>query len=135
MSLDGTYGFVYSSSIGVGIGVIRIDAGIVVGSDIGAGRYRGTAVENPDGTIDLQLEFTVAPGFGTVQGTEPQELPYTRPVKHTLPPLFGDGEPARLFLPPAEVIVMVKRVPDDFAPAAVEGFTWALVQRMSPMSR
>jgi hypothetical protein len=57
-----------------------------------------------------------------VQGTAPQDLPHTRQIRWTFPPAFGDGKPQEVdFLRP--VTVRVKRIPDENAAIAKDGFT------------
>jgi len=130
MALDGTYGWVYCGEIGLGIGVFTVTGGKVEGHDYSGGKYSGTANERPDGKITLTLSFEVQPGRGLVQGTAPQEVPYTRPINAELPPNFGDGAPQEIAVPPGVVTVMIKRLPNDFAPAATQGFTMTIAQRL-----
>ena len=47
-----------------------------------------------------------------------QDLRYTRSFSAKAPPNFGDGEPFKVGVPPSTVTLMVRRVPDDFAPYA-----------------
>jgi hypothetical protein len=129
MALDGTYGFVYCGVIGLGVGVFTVTAGQVTGRDCFGGEYSGTAEERPDGTITLALTFEVQPGIGLVQGTSAQELPYTRQIKVELPPGFGDGAPQVIDVRPGSVTLMFKRIPDDYAPAATEGFSLTMGRR------
>ena len=109
MAIEGTYGFVYCGAEDIGIGVFSITGNSVTGRDFGGGNYVGTATENADGTINLKLSFNVPAGVGLVQGTAPQELPYTKTIEGKYPPLFGDGEPVDASMPPVKV--MVKRLP------------------------
>jgi hypothetical protein len=122
MSIDGTYGFTYCGVNGLGIGVFTIRGGRLHGRDFGDGHYDGTATENPDGTIALSIHFDVAPGMMLVQGTAPQDVTHRRRISHVVPAAFGDGVPLEIPSPPGVVTVMVKRVPDEFAPAAEQGF-------------
>jgi hypothetical protein len=123
VDINGVYGFVYCGANGIGMGAFVVKDGHVVGHDLGGGKYAGFATVNGDGTIDLDITMRVAPGTELVQGTSAQELPYERPMKHCCPPGFGDGEPMRIQAQPGEVIVMVKRIPDDFEDAARNGVT------------
>jgi hypothetical protein len=110
MGINGTYGFVYCGAADIGIGVFTVEDNLVTGRDIGGASYRGTAVENADGTINLKLSFDVPAGVGLVQGTAPQEMPYTKSFEGTYPALFGDGTPVDASQPPVKV--MVKRLPE-----------------------
>jgi hypothetical protein len=123
MALDGTYGFLYSGAISLGFGVFNIKGGKVVGSDYAGGRYHGTATEGANGKIAVDITFEVAPGLPLVQGTSPQELPYSRRIQETFPPGFGDGAPLTFESPPGNITTMIKRIPDGFEPAALYGFT------------
>jgi hypothetical protein len=129
MSTDGTYGFVYCGAISIGLGVFTVANGVVRGSDYGGGRYDGAAQENADGTIDLTLSFEVAPGMILVQGTAAQDIPHTRQINARLPRDFGDGRPQEIASPPGTVTVMIKRISDEFAPAATEGLTVTMARR------
>jgi hypothetical protein len=123
VQIDGIYGFVYSGANGLGIGVFRLKDGQIVGHDYARGSYNGAATANADGSIDLELTMQVPAGGELVQGTAAQDIPYQRQIKHRFPPGFGDGEPVRVQMPPGEIIVMVKRIPDGFEEAATNGFT------------
>ena len=46
-----------------------------------------------------------------VQGTAPQEIPYTKSFDIKFPPLFGDGQPVDASMPPVKV--MVKKLPEN----------------------
>jgi hypothetical protein len=61
--------------------------------------------------------------MGLVQGTAPQEVPYTRYIAHLFPAEFGDGAPQTVASPPGVITLMIKRCTDDYAPAAVNGFS------------
>ena len=85
-----------------------------------------------DGTIDLTLSLEVRAGIKTlVQGTAAQDVPHTRQINAHLPPLFGDGKPQEINSPPGTVTVMFRRVRDEFAPAATEGFTVTMARRLA----
>jgi hypothetical protein len=123
MSIDGAYGFVYSGANGIGIGMFTINGEKFRGVDFAGGQYDGTAKENLDGSISLDIEFEVKPGMMLVQGTSPQEVSYRRSIKQTVPLKFSDGEPLVLSSPPGTLYVMVKQIPDDWARAVDEGVT------------
>jgi hypothetical protein len=116
-----------AARIGLGIGVFTVTGEKVEERDYAGGKYSGTAKERPDGRITLALAFEVQPGVALVQGSVAQELPYTR---HFNTADFGDGAPQKVAIPPGVVTVMIKRITDDFAPAATEGFTVAVAQRL-----
>jgi hypothetical protein len=111
MSIDGTYGFVYCGANDVGFGVFTVLNGQVTGADCGRGRYTGTATEDAQGNIVVEYSFVVPPGSTLVQGIAPQDLPYTKRIKETFPPLFGDGKPVPASQPP--VTMMVRKLPPN----------------------
>ena len=113
--MNGTYSFVYSGPTGVGLGIFMITDTKLVGVDLGGVRYRGTAIADPDGAIQLSIDQTVPPGIFLVQGVSAQDLPYTRSFTVTAPSDFGDGEPFKADTPPSPVWLMVRRLPDDWA--------------------
>ena len=123
MSIDGTYGFVYCGNSGLGIGVLSISGDQIEGHDFAGSSYKGTAVQDGDGNIVLDLQMQIPAGVILVQGTAPQDLPHTRQISWTFPPAFGDGEPQMVGFGPGPVTVMVKRIPDENAAIAKSGFT------------
>jgi hypothetical protein len=67
--MNGTYGFAYSGSIGIGIGVFRIDGNDLIGADVMGGTYRGTASKDPTtGEITVSFGMFVPAGVFLVQG-------------------------------------------------------------------
>jgi hypothetical protein len=122
MDLDGTYGFVYCGNGGLGAGVFSINGDRFEGRDIGGSSYKGTATQDGDGNIVLDVQMLVPSGVVLVQGTAPQDLPHSRQISWTFPPTFGDGEPQMVeFAGP--VTVMVKRIADENAAIVKGGFT------------
>ena len=112
----GTYGFVYCGAIGVGMGVFRVQGSALTGVDIAGARYRGTISEDPGtGQLQLAFEMAVPAGVMLVQGTAPQDIPYTKSASVTIESGFGDGKPFEIYVPPGTVTMMVRRVPDDYA--------------------
>jgi hypothetical protein len=131
VTINGVYGFVYSGANGLGIGVFRVHDTQVIGHDYAGVVYRGAATPQADGSIDLDLRMQVPAGVELVQGTSGQEIPYQRQIKHRCPPAFGDGEPMRISGSPGEIIVMIKRVPDEFEGAATGGFTMQTAAKLA----
>lgn len=121
--MDGTYGFVYSGAIGIGIGAFTVKSGVLTGADGGNINYKGT-VSSDDITGNLLINFDmfIPAGVFLVQGTSSLEWDSTRSRTITMPPHFGDGQPVQVDLPPGRVTVIVKRVPDEYAVFAA-GFT------------
>jgi hypothetical protein len=122
MASNGTYGVVYCGTDGLGVGVFNLKDSVVVGADYSGGRYRGTATETANGNITLDLTFDVPSGIELVQGTAPQDAAARR-ITQTLPAEFGDGTPVEFETGQGIVTAMIKRVPDEFEPAAFYGFT------------
>jgi hypothetical protein len=121
--MDGTYGFVYCGHIGVGMGVFTIADSDLVGVDFAGARYRGRVTpDKKTGLVDLSFEMAVPPGISLVQGTSPQELPYTKKASVKVAPNFADGKPFEVYVAPGPVTMMVRRIPDDYAYLA-GGFT------------
>lgn len=121
--MNGTYAFVYSGAAGVGIGVFTIKDGIVSGADGGNVNYRGTVtVDKSSGGLTIAFDMFIPAGVFLVQGTSPLEWDSTRSRQITMPADFGDGQPVTVDLPPGQVTLMVRRVPDDYAPFA-SGFS------------
>jgi hypothetical protein len=122
MAITGTYGFVYCGVNGLGVGLFVVQNERFIGSDYMGAKYEGTATENSDDSITLDISFEVPAGIILVQGTSPQDLPHRRRIVHTFPPGFGDGVPQDISSPPGTVTVMIKRVEDSFADQAINGF-------------
>jgi hypothetical protein len=123
MSISGTYGFVYSGAVGLGLGALYVESdGRVIGHDWGGVRYEGEATVLPNARIRLRLKQSVPSGIRLVEGTSAQELPFAREITHEFPPEFGGGKPETVTTPLGTVYVMVQRVTDDYAGAAQRGF-------------
>jgi hypothetical protein len=89
MSIDGTYGFVYCGNRGLGIGVFLIERQRIEGRDFAGASYKGTAVQDGKGNIQLDVQMLAPAGVEMAQGTPPQELPHTRHIHWTFPRLSG----------------------------------------------
>jgi hypothetical protein len=89
MGADGTYGFVYYGNRGLGMSVFSINGEQVVGRDLAGSVYDGTAVQDADGNIVLDVQMQIPAGVTLV----PQDIPHARQICWTLLPAFGDGEP------------------------------------------
>jgi hypothetical protein len=117
---------------GLGVGVLVVNQGIIVGSDFSGGRYNGTLVEDDTGRVEFNVDFLVAPGTTVVQGSAEQDVPYVRPLRHIFAPdTFGNGAPFTINVPPGDVTVMTRRIPDEFAAAATDGFTVEIARGMA----
>ena len=128
MGIDGTYGFVYCGNRGLGIGVFLVEGQRIQGRDFAGCSYMGVAVQDGKGNIQLDVQMQVPAGV-ELAGTASQDLPHTRHIHWTFPPVFGDGEPQMVeFAGP--VTVMVKRIPDVNAAIAKNGFTPEMAARL-----
>ena len=67
--IEGTYGFVYCSDNGFGMGVFTIKGEQFIGVDSGGVNYDGTAKEQEDGSIVLDV-MLVPPELETVQSRD-----------------------------------------------------------------
>jgi hypothetical protein len=131
MAIDGTYGFVYCGSSGLGVGVFCVRGDRFEGLDYAGGRYEGTAVEDQHGNIHLRLTFEGPAGMVPVPGTMPQDARLRRELRQIWPREFGNGRPIDIISRSTTVTVMVKRIPDEFAPAATQGLSVQIARRLS----
>jgi hypothetical protein len=111
--IEGTYGFVYCSVNGFGMEVFTIKGEQFIGFDSGGVNYDGTAKEQADSSIVLDVKL-VPPGLETAQSMASQGLPHMRQFVTTLPPAFGDGKPQEISSVPGNVKAMIRQVQDDF---------------------
>src|SRR5262249_33762959 len=115
MSIEGNYVFAYLGANRLGIGFFTVKGEQFHGTDYDGGRYDGTARENADGSIALDIEVEVTAPATPVKGTAAQEAPQRRRISATMPPNFGDGSPQELRSPPDKLTVMVMRATENFA--------------------
>jgi hypothetical protein len=111
MAIDGAWGVVYwGEDMVLGIGAFIIDRdGELRGRDYGGVGYSGTAKEDKDGTITLDIKMSVPAGVSLVQGDMPMHLPIDRLFSQTFPPRFNNGEPYEI--KSVSVCVVIKPVP------------------------
>ena len=117
MSADGTYCFAYCGETGVGIGVFTIQNNALKGSDLVGGRYSGVVTElSNGGGYRIIYDMFIPAGMFLVQGTSPQAISQTRVgITHDIPYDFANGEPIKLFVPPGQITLMIRKIADDFA--------------------
>jgi hypothetical protein len=111
--IEGTFGFVYCSVNGFGMGVFTIKGEQFIGVDSGGVNYDGTAKEQEDGSIVLDVVL-VPPELETALSRASQRPPHTRQFVTKLPPAFGNGKPQEITSVPGNVTVMIRQVRDDF---------------------
>jgi hypothetical protein len=116
--IAGKYQFVYCSFIDLGIGWFEVsDDGKFLGGDSGGAVYKGTAKEDADRWITLDLSMEIPAGITLVEGSSAQDAPHGRGLHAYLPPMFGDGSPQEMQGGGGgTVTMMVKRMRDDFQP-------------------
>ena len=131
MAIDGTYGFVYCGSNGLGVGVFCVHRERFEGMDYAGGRYEGTAVEDQHGNIHLHLSFEGPAGMGLFERATAQDAPIRRELRQMMPRDFGSGRPIEIISRSRTVTVMVKRIPDEFGAAATQGLSFQIAQRLS----
>ena len=115
MSIEGNYVFAYLGANRLGIGFFTVKGEQFHGTDYDGGRYDGTARENADGSISLDIVFDA--GTNLAKGAAVQEVRHRRKIRATMPPNFGDGSPQELSSPPDKLTVMVMRATENFAQA------------------
>lgn len=82
---EGTYGFAYCATHGLGMGVFTVRGQAFVGVDAGGVQYSGTAEENEDGSIGLDLKLTMPAGSSSLQRGASQIIPNERHIQATPP--------------------------------------------------
>jgi hypothetical protein len=112
--MDGTYRFVYSGEVNVGIGVFVIKDNVIKGADLFGTRYRGQIAKDPEtGCLSVLLDMLVPAGTSLVQGSSFQELDRTKTeITLLLRPDFDNGKPIEVFISPGYVTLMIKRTLD-----------------------
>jgi hypothetical protein len=115
--MNGTYGFVYSGARGVGLGIFTLRDSVLTGSDTGGAKYSGHAVQDlPTGEVTMSFEMFVPAGTLLIQGTSEQEMDYTKTnLSLTLQRDFDNGEAFTVYIPPGNVNLMIRQIPDDYA--------------------
>ena len=96
------------------MGVFTIKGEQFIGVDFGSINYDGTAKEQKDGLIALDVKLNVPSELETPQSRASQRPPHTRQFVTTLPPAFGNGKPQEITSVPGNVTVMIRQVRDDF---------------------
>jgi hypothetical protein len=109
--IDGTYGFVYCSTEGLGIGVFTVRGETFVGVDATGVQYNGTVAERDDGSIAVEVTLAAPPMSAVVEGAE---IVSSRRIEAIFPAAFGDGEPQMVAASPVTIKIMVKRIRDNF---------------------
>ena len=127
--MNGTYGFVYSGFIGVGIGVFTIRASVLTGADGAGGKYDGRVVNDPTtGGLIVDFDMFVPAGTFLVQGTSPLDFNSTRNnLSISWPSNFADGVPIEVYIPPGPVTLMIRRISDEEYSALASGFRLSVV--------
>jgi hypothetical protein len=112
MAIDGAWGVLYWGKEDLGIGAFIIERdGELRGRDFGGIDYSGTAKEDKDGNITLDVKMSVPAGVNLVQGDMPMHIPFDRLFSQTFPPRFNSGEPYEI--KSLGVGVVIKPVPSN----------------------
>jgi hypothetical protein len=109
--IDGTYGFVYCSTEGLGIGVFTVRGETFLDVDATGVQYNGIAAERDDGSIAVEVTLAAPPMSAVVEGAE---IVSSRRIEAVFPAAFGDGEPQIVAASPVTIKIMVKRLRDCF---------------------
>lgn len=117
MSVNGTYSFAYSGSLGVGVGVLSIQNSTLTGADLGGGRYHGVVIPDPESAgFRVVFDMLVPAGAFLVQNASPQAISHTRSgISVDFRPDFDNGEPIKIYVPPGDITLMVRRISDEYA--------------------
>src|SRR5262249_16749918 len=108
----GTYAFVYCGRDHVGYGFFNLaENGNIDGGDTGGVLYSGTAREEDNGWIFLEITFTVPKRdkFGSTRAI--QDPCVDSSLKVHLPPDFGDGYPKQIPVADGVVTIMIRPQP------------------------
>jgi hypothetical protein len=82
---------------------------------MGSTRCTGTDLEKDDGSIQLDLHLAVTGGIVMVQETAPQDVPPQRQIQAVFPRALGEGKPQEVDALPGAIMVMVRRIREDFS--------------------
>src|SRR5262245_58483478 len=82
-------------------------------------------------TVALFCRFILKPQRSSCKARRCRTVSHSRRITQTLQPNLGDGKPQEIQLPPGTVTAMIKRVSDEYAPAATSGFTVQIAQRLA----
>jgi hypothetical protein len=115
--MNGTYSFVYSGAVGVGMGFFVIKDNVLTGADIGGGRYHGDVTENQEtGGFNVLFDMFVPAGMVLAQNSAPQEIDLMKTeISLQFKPDFDNGEPIKVYISPGDVTLMIKRIPDEYS--------------------
>ena|ERR1700722_3099137 len=113
--MNGTYKFVYSGAVSVGMGFFVIKDNVITGADLYGGRYHGQITSNEKNNgFDVIVDMFVPAGTSLVQSASYQEINHTKSkITLHLKPDFDNGEPITMFIPPGHVTFMIKRTRDE----------------------
>lgn len=114
MSIDGVYSVVASAASGNAIGVIKISNGQIRGNDNSGAEYTGTAVRQPDGSVEMTITMETPEGVFHIWSGTVGDTFQSRTIDLTLPrESFEDGKPHEL--PGYGMTVIFRRIPDEYA--------------------
>lgn len=108
--MSALYAMQYVGNIGLGAGAVYVGKGIVLGADVGGGRYKGSYTEQGS-NLALKVTLTVPNGATLVTGAV---LPPGSQLQLTAtwPKDFGNGKPQNISVQGAPVQVVFEKVGD-----------------------
>lgn len=108
--VNGIYQITFRGEADWGMGLIVLNSNIITGADVGGALYDGGYQIDRD-TITIDINLIVPPGVMLVQGTLPQPVQYTVPIRQSFPvSALTSGQPLRMELPPGPVNVIFKKL-------------------------
>lgn len=95
--IEGFYTTFFTGQMGSSVGIFTFKDGVIVGADIGGGRYDGTyVVDTRTQTVHCQVQFALQLGGQSITGAEAVNEPIKVPVALTLPATIDPKEIYRI---------------------------------------
>jgi hypothetical protein len=113
MNREGFYAIHYGAGTTTGMGMIVLDAGLVVGCDPSGTTYDGTYEFNSaTGMLDATVVMKLAPGAKLVTGIPAGALPPTVTIMASVPRDLGAKAPAYIDIPGGRIGVVFHKLRD-----------------------
>lgn len=108
--MSALYSMTYSGLTGLGGGAVYVGRGVVLGGDVGGGRYHGTYTQQ-NGTLNVEVTLTFPAGGQLVTG---QDMPAGSRLEMTAtwPENFADGKPQPIMVAGRPVQVTFEKIGD-----------------------
>ncbi|MER8430866.1 hypothetical protein [Mesorhizobium caraganae] len=98
--VDGFYTAYFSGVAGTSFGMFVFKEGVVVGADVGGGRYDGEFALTADGThVEAKIRFTLPVGNQSITGMSAEAEPISIEVPLRLPIEFNRNDVHRIETP------------------------------------